>query len=161
MATRIATFAAGCFWGVELAFSETPGVVLTRVGYTGCEKSCTGATYEQVCNDETGCAEAVEVTYDPAKTTYEKLLEVFWRIHDPTTMDRQGPDVGSQYRSGIFYHDDAQKTAATNSRDAHQNKLGPKKSIVTEITKASQFFQAEDYHQQYLKKRGLKGGCHI
>lgn len=161
MATQKATFGAGCFWGVELAFSETAGVLSTRVGYTGCDTSCKNATYETVCNDETGCAEAVEVTFDPDTISYEKILEVFWRIHDPTTMDRQGPDVGSQYRSAIFYHDAAQKAAATASRDAHQKKLGPKKIIVTEITQATQFFAAEEYHQQYLKKRGLKGGCHI
>ncbi len=145
-----ATFAAGCFWGVEAAFRRVPGVVATRVGYTG--GSAEEPTYEQVCTGRTGHAEAVEVTYDPARVGYERLLEVFWAVHDPTQLNRQGPDVGTQYRSAIFYHGPAQAAAARASKDkllASGRVGGP---IVTEIEPAGPFYLAEDYHQQYFEK---------
>jgi peptide-methionine (S)-S-oxide reductase len=146
-----ATFAAGCFWGVEAAFRETPGVTATRVGYTG--GALENPTYQDVCSDRTGHAEAVEITYDPEQISYEKLLHVFWTNHDPTQLNRQGPDFGSQYRSAIFVHDDDQKEAALASRDALQ--AHTKKEIVTQIVPAETFYEAEDYHQRYLEKRGL------
>lgn len=153
-----ATFAAGCFWGVEAAFREVDGVISTRVGYTGGHAD--EPTYKQVCTGKTGHAEAAEVTYDPSKVSYEDLLNVFWNSHDPTQVNRQGPDVGEQYRSGIFYHNDAQKTAAESSRRNLNESGRYKKPIATEITAASTFWPAEDYHQQYLEKRGL-ASCHI
>ena len=146
-----ATFAAGCFWGVEAEFRKLEGVTQTRVGYTGGHTQ--NPTYRDVCSDTTGHAEAVEVTYDPAKISYERLLEVFWENHDPTTPNRQGPDVGSQYRSAVFHHSPEQERAAAASRAARAG--GYRRPIVTEITVASQFWPAEDYHQQYLEKRGL------
>jgi len=154
MPTKKATFAAGCFWHVQLSFSELPGVIKTVAGYTGGKTK--DPSYEDVCGHGTGHAEAVEVTYDPAKIKYEKLLDVFWENHDPTQVDRQGPDVGDQYRSAIFYHDDEQKMTATKSRDALQKKFGKGKIIATQIVKATTFYPAEDYHQDYLKKRGQK-----
>jgi peptide-methionine (S)-S-oxide reductase len=148
-----ATFAAGCFWQVEAAFRQVRGVIETRVGYTG--GTLENPTYEDVCRGSTGHAEAVEVVFDPARVGYEELLEVFWANHDPTTLNRQGPDVGTQYRSAIYVHDEAQAKAATASRDrlAASNELP--RPIVTEITPASDFYAAEDYHQRYLEKRGL------
>jgi peptide-methionine (S)-S-oxide reductase len=157
MKTELATFGAGCFWGVQLLFDETPGVISTRVGYTGGKMK--NPSYEDVCTDETGHAEAVEVTFDPSKVKYEKLLDIFWNNHNPTTMNRQGPDEGSQYRSAIFYHSDEQKNIAEKSREAAQKKWAPKK-VVTEIVKATMFYAAEEYHQKYLEKRGQKS-CHI
>jgi len=151
-----ATFAAGCFWGVEAAFRQIKGIKSTRVGYTG--GNMEAPTYEDVCADETGHAEAVEVTFDPNEVSYEKLLEVFWQNHNPTQMNRQGPDVGAQYRSAIFYHNGKQKELAMKSMKEEQKKHG--KKIVTEINPAEEFFKAEDYHQQYLEKRGLST-CHI
>ena len=148
-----ATFAAGCFWHVEAVFRQVPGVKATRVGYTG--GTYENPTYKDVCSDTTGHAEAVEVTYDPERVSYEDLLNVFWENHDPTTLNRQGPDFGSQYRSAIFVHDDEQKTAAIASRDELERSGRFKRPIVTEITPASEFYEAEDYHQQYLEKRGL------
>ena len=148
-----ATFAAGCFWGVEAAFRQLEGVSSTRVGYIG--GSLESPTYKDVCSDTTGHAEAVEVLFDPAKVGYRDLLEVFWSNHDPTTLNRQGPDVGSQYRSGIFFHTPEQEQAARASlaeADASGRFKGP---IVTEITPATEFWEAEEYHQQYLEKRGL------
>lgn len=147
-----ATFAAGCFWGVEAAFRRVEGVAATTVGYTGGHFD--NPTYEDVCSDRTGHAEAVEVIYDPARVSYEGLLEVFWGCHDPTQRNRQGPDVGSQYRSGIFYHDQRQKAAAESSKDKldRSGRLG--RPIATEIVPAATFWPAEDYHQQYLQKRG-------
>jgi peptide-methionine (S)-S-oxide reductase len=143
-----ATFAAGCFWGVEASFREIEGVVATKVGYTG---GTTGdPTYEQVCSDRTGHAEAVEVSFDPSLVSYDQLLSVFWSIHDPTTPNRQGWDLGSQYRSAIFVHDADQETAAIASRDAHQG--GLRRPIVTQIVPASRFYDAEDYHQRYFEK---------
>ncbi len=148
-----ATFAAGCFWGVEAAFRQLDGVSSTRVGYIG--GSLDHPTYKDVCSDTTGHAEAVEVVYDPATTSYEELLEVFWSNHDPTTLNRQGPDVGSQYRSGIFFHSPQQEAAARASVERHQASGRFGAPIVTEITPASEFWEAEEYHQQYLEKRGL------
>jgi len=150
-----AIFAAGCFWGVEEAFRNVDGVVSTAVGYTGGTKE--NPSYKDVCTGRTGHAEAVLVEFDPTQVSYVELLEVFWSIHDPTTLNRQGPDVGSQYRSAIFYHNDEQKASATASRDELQSSGKYKKDIVTQITLASTFYMAEDYHQQYLAKRGLTG----
>ena len=154
--TDKATFAAGCFWGVEAAFRQIKGVVSTQVGYTG--GKIDNPTYEDVCSDETGHAEAVEVTYDPSKVSYEALLDVFWKNHDPTQLNRQGPDVGTQYKSAIFYYNEKQKKAAEKSLKEKQKKY--KNKIVTEIKPASKFYRAEEYHQQYLEKRGLST-CHI
>ncbi|MBI4451274.1 peptide-methionine (S)-S-oxide reductase MsrA [Candidatus Woesearchaeota archaeon] len=148
-----ATFAAGCFWHVEDSFMHLKGVKSTRVGYTGgvAEKP----SYQLVCTGVTGHAEAVEVEYDPKIISYGDLLAVFWKIHDPTTQDRQGPDVGNQYRSAIFYHDEAQRKAAERSKQAEQKKH--KQAIVTQIVKASLFYPAEEYHQNYFEKHGLHG----
>lgn len=145
-----AAFAAGCFWGVEKIFVELPGVISTQVGYAG--GTSKNPTYEEVCTGRTGHAEAVEITYDPAKVSYEKLLLTFWQYHDPTTPNRQGPDVGSQYRSMIFYHDAGEKQAAEKSKE-HLERSGIfKNPIVTEIVPAGTFCRAEEYHQRYLKK---------
>ena len=148
-----ATFAAGCFWGVEAAFRQIEGVTATRVGYTGGDFK--NPTYKDVCSGTTGHAEAVEVEYDPSKVTYEELLKVFWENHDPTTLNRQGPDVGTQYRSAVFFLTPAQEAAAKASKEKLQRNGRYKKPIVTEINPASEFYPAEDYHQQYLEKRGL------
>lgn len=154
--TERATFAAGCFWGVEAAFRERNGVVSTSVGYTG--GSAKDPTYREVCSDRTGHAEAVEVVYDPARVSYEELLELFWSIHDPTTPNRQGPDIGSQYRSAVFTHTPEQQAAAVASRERARNNF--RRPIVTQVEPASPFYRAEEYHQQYLEKRGL-ASCHI
>ena len=148
-----ATFAAGCFWGVEAAFRQIEGVTATRVGYTGGDFK--NPTYKDVCSGTTGHAEAVEVEYDPSKVTYEELLEVFWENHDPTTLNRQGPDVGTQYRSAVFFLTPEQEAAAKASKEKLQRNGKYKRPIVTEINPASEFYPAEDYHQQYLEKRGL------
>jgi peptide-methionine (S)-S-oxide reductase len=153
-----ATFAAGCFWGVEATFRQLPGVTSTRVGYTGGNTS--NPSYKDVCTDGTGHAEAVEVEYEPATLSYEKLLEVFWDNHDPTQLNRQGPDHGSQYRSGIFYHTPEQKAEAEASKEKLEQSHRFSKPIVTQIVPAAAFFEAEAYHQQYLEKRGL-AHCHI
>jgi peptide-methionine (S)-S-oxide reductase len=153
-----ATFAAGCFWGVEAAFSKVRGVVSTEVGYTGGHLK--NPTYGEVCSGSTGHAEAVQVQFDPSQVSYEQLLEVFWAIHDPTALNRQGPDVGTQYRSVIFYHNEEQRTAAVASREKLGKRGRHKNPIVTEIRPASEFFRAEEYHQRYLEKRG-PSGCHI
>ncbi len=145
-----ATFAAGCFWGVEAAFRQVDGVLATSVGYTG--GHVPDPSYERVCRGRTGHAEAVEVWFDPAQVSYRQLLEVFWRIHNPTSRNRQGFDFGSQYRSAIFYHDAAQQEAAIASRDAEQRSR--RRQIVTQITAASAFYQAEEYHQCYMEKHG-------
>lgn len=149
-----AIFAAGCFWGVEEAFRNIKGVVSTRVGYTGGKKQ--SPTYEDVCTDKTGHAEAVEVEYDPSVVSYQELLSTFWDIHDPTTLNRQGPDVGTQYRSSIFYGDEGQKDAAIASKNKLERSGKYKKKIVTEILPVSQFYPAEDYHQKYYMKHGVK-----
>ncbi|MCC7565510.1 MAG: peptide-methionine (S)-S-oxide reductase MsrA [Methanomicrobiaceae archaeon] len=147
-----ATFAAGCFWGVEAAFRKVRGVIATTVGYTG------GATenprYEDVCTGQTGHAEAVEVVYDPSIVSYDELLQVFWKIHNPTTKNRQGLDIGSQYRSAIFYHNEEQKAAAEASKERLRRSGRYRREIVTEIVPASAFYRAEEYHQQYLEKLG-------
>jgi peptide methionine sulfoxide reductase msrA/msrB len=157
--TQVATFAAGCFWGVESAFRTVPGVLKTTAGYTGGHAK--NPTYEQVCSHTTGHAEAVEVEFDPSRISYEKVLESFWAIHDPTTVNRQGPDVGDQYRSAIFFYSPQQEKEAR----ALKEKLGKsgkfKRPIVTEITPAKEFYKAEDYHQQYFEKRGMKAQCHL
>ena len=155
--TEIATFAAGCFWGVEATFRKLKGVVSTRVGYIGGHMK--NPAYEDVCTDETGHAEAVEVTYDPSKVSYEKLLDVFWQNHNPTEVNRQGPDIGTQYRSGIFYHNHEQKVAAIKSKEKLEKSGKYKNPVATEITQATKFYQAEDYHQQYLEKKGMNV-CH-
>jgi peptide-methionine (S)-S-oxide reductase len=151
--TEKALFAAGCFWGVEAAFRRVDGVVATTVGYSG--GATQSPTYEQVCSGRTGHAEAVEVIYDPSRVTYDELLEVFWESHDPTTLNRQGPDVGEQYRSAIFFLNPRQETAARESKEALNAASRFKRPIVTEITAASTFWPAEDYHQQYFEKRGI------
>ena len=148
-----ATFAAGCFWGIEAAFRQVKGVLSTAVGYTG--GTTENPTYREVCTDKTGHAEAVLVEFDPSVVSYNELLDVFWSIHDPTTLNRQGPDFGSQYRSAIFYHNEEQKAAAVASKERLEKSGKYKNSIVTEITPASEFYMAEEYHQQYLEKRGL------
>lgn len=148
-----ATFGAGCFWGVEAAFRQVKGVSSTVVGYLG--GTLKNPTYKDVCTGKTGHAEVVQVEYDPALVSYDELLKVFWENHDPTSLNRQGPDVGSQYRSAIFYHTPEQKVAAAESKQKLQESGKFKNSIVTEITPASAFYIAEDYHQQYLEKRGL------
>ena len=152
-----ATFAAGCFWGVEAAFSQVGAVISITVGYTG--GTTENPTYSQVCSGATGHAEAVEVIYDPSKISYEQLLEVFWNIHDPTTYNRQGPDVGAQYRSAIFYHTPEQLAEAKNSIEKLERSGRFEGSIVTEIKPAAKFYPAEEYHQQYLKKHG-QISCH-
>lgn len=154
--TQKATFAAGCFWGVEVAFAKIDGVVSTSVGYTGGKTK--NPTYGQVCTDTTGHAEAVEISFDPVKVSYQQLLDIFWNCHDPTQINGQGPDEGTQYRSTIFYHSKAQQQEAEKSKQEWQQKLS--KPIVTEITKASTFYLAEEYHQQYFKKnKGVM--CHV
>ena len=152
-----ATFAAGCFWGVEATFRSVPGVTATRVGYTG--GGLANPSYRDVCTDRTGHAEAVEVTYDPGRVRYEDLLTIFWENHDPTTLNRQGPDVGTQYRSAVFYHNPEQEAAARASKAQRERSGAYKRPIVTQIVPAADFWQAEDYHQQYLEKRGL-AHCH-
>ena len=147
-----ATFAAGCFWGVEAAFREVKGVRATEVGYTG--GTTENPSYEDVCTGATGHAEAVRVDYDPARVSYEELLAVFWAIHDPTQRDRQGPDVGTQYRSAIFVHDAAQEEAARASREALETSGRHARPVVTEIVPAGPFWRAEEYHQRYFEKRG-------
>jgi len=153
-----ATFGGGCFWGVEVAFRQIPGVTATQVGYMG--GSLKNPTYKDVCTDRTGHAEVVEVTYDPAKVSYEDVLKVFWTCHDPTQMNRQGPDVGTQYRSAIFYHTAEQQAAAQASKQELERAGAFKRPIVTAIVPATEFWRAEEYHQQYLQKRGL-ASCHI
>jgi peptide-methionine (S)-S-oxide reductase len=153
-----ATFAAGCFWGVEATFRALPGVTATRVGYTGGQRA--NPTYDDVCTDRTGHAEAVEVEYDTAGISYEKLLDVFWENHDPTQINRQGPDWGTQYRTAIFFHSPEQEAAAKASKEKLEKSGRFRKPIATQIVPAVTFYPAEDYHQQYLEKRGL-ASCHI
>lgn len=153
-----ATFGAGCFWGVEAAFRKTPGVVTTRVGYLG--GTLVNPTYQDVCSGNTGHAEVVEVTYHPEQVTYDELLAVFWDNHNPTTRNRQGPDIGTQYRSAIFFHTPEQQDAALASKARLDASGRYKNPVVTEITPATEFYMAEDYHQQYLEKRG-RASCHI
>jgi peptide-methionine (S)-S-oxide reductase len=150
---EVATFGAGCFWGVEETFRKIPGVKNTVVGYMG--GTTENPTYEEVCTDKTGHAEVVQVEYDPAEVSYEELLDVFWNSHNPTTLNRQGPDVGTQYRSVIFYHTPEQKRVAEASKEKMDRSGKWKDPIVTEITPASTFYRSEEYHQRYLQKRGL------
>lgn len=154
--TEKAIFAAGCFWGVEESFVRIPGVLKTQVGYTGGKVD--HPDYRAVCGGGTGHAEAVEVEFDPDKVSFRRLVDAFWDLHDPTTLNRQGPDVGTQYRSAVYYLDEAQRREAEASKAAAASKI--KKPIVTEITPASGFWRAEEYHQRYLAKRGLPG-CHL
>lgn len=153
---KMAAFGAGCFWGVEETFRTTKGVVSTAVGYMGGHKE--NPNYEDVCSGKTGHAETVEIVYDSLLINYKELLNIFWKIHNPTTINRQGPDIGEQYRSVIFYYDKEQENIARDSKDALQRSSLYKQDIVTEILPASdfKFYIAEDYHQQYLKKRGQK-----
>jgi peptide-methionine (S)-S-oxide reductase len=153
-----ATFAAGCFWGVEATFRQIPGVKSTRVGYIGGHTE--NPTYKDVCSDHTGHAEAVEVEFDPAVARYDELLKTFWENHDPTQLNRQGPDWGSQYRSAIYFHTPEQEAAAHASKDALEKAHRYSKPIVTQIVPAVTFYPAEEYHQQYLEKRGL-ASCHV
>jgi peptide-methionine (S)-S-oxide reductase len=153
-----AIFAAGCFWGIESAFRQVEGVLEATVGYTG--GTTENPTYEQVCTGRTGHAEAVEVTFDPQRISYEQLLDVFWKIHDPTQLNRQGPDTGTQYRSAVFYLDDSQREAAEASKTRLAESGSFPRPIVTEITQASAFYPAEEYHQRYLEKRGVRQ-CHF
>jgi peptide-methionine (S)-S-oxide reductase len=153
MAMSKASFAAGCFWGVEAAFRQVPGVLATAVGYEG--GTTENPTYEEVCRKNTGHAETVEVDFDPAKVSYGQLLDVFWENHDPTTLNRQGPDVGEQYRSAVFFHDAEQEREARASKEKLEKSGRYRRPVVTEITPATKFWKAEDYHQQYLEKRGL------
>jgi len=152
-----AIFAAGCFWGVESAFMDIPGVKLAPCGYIG--GTTENPTYQEVCHSDTGHAEAVEVEFDPAKVTFSQLTDAFWKMHDPTTMNRQGPDVGSQYRSAIFYLNEEQRLVAEASKARAQENFD--RPIVTEITEAPTFWTAEEYHQMYFAKRGIAPACHI
>jgi len=153
-----ATFGAGCFWGVEEEFRRTPGVTETAVGYMGGHLE--NPSYQAVCTDRTGHAEVVQVQFDPSQIDYERLLEIFWELHDPTTLNRQGPDVGTQYRSAVFYHDEAQQAAAARLKERLQASGRFRRPIVTEITPASTFWRAEEYHQKYIQKNG-GASCHL
>jgi len=155
---EIATFGAGCFWGVEESFRQIPGVLDTSVGYLG--GLTQNPTYQDVCSDETGHAEVVQITYDPARVSYDQLVDAFWEAHDPTTLNRQGPDMGTQYRSAIFFHSAEQERLARASKEKMESSGKFRRPIVTEITPASTFYRAEEYHQKYLAKRGLSH-CHI
>lgn len=159
MKTRVATFGAGCFWGVEALFRKVPGVSEAFSGYTG--GTLVNPTYEDVCKSDTGHAEAVEVTYDADVVSYERLLEVFWNNHNPTTPNQQRPDYGSQYRSVIFYHDDEQKQLAEVSKVALEQSGKWPKPIVTEIVPSETFYKAEEYHQRYFEKQGIEPNCHL
>ena len=153
--TEKAIFGAGCFWGVEAAFRKVKGVISTAVGYSG--GSFKNPTYEDVCTDQTGHAEVVEVQYDPEKLSYDELLDLFWSVHDPTTPNRQGPDFGTQYRSGIFYYTPQQKDQAEAAKEKLQKSGRFQRPIVTEIKPASEFYRAEEYHQRYFEKHGMAG----
>lgn len=159
MNLKQATFAGGCFWGVETAFRKVPGVVSTEVGYTGGKTK--NPTYRQVCTHTTGHAESVLVTYDATKLSYPELLDAFWTCHDPTTVDRQGPDVGDSYRSAIFYHNAEQEAQARASMKEVEGSHVFRDPIVTQIVPAATFYSAEDYHQQYFEKAGMSESCHV
>ena len=158
MSTEKASFGAGCFWGVEVVFRMIDGVTNATVGYAG--GTTENPTYEDICTDRTGHAEVVQVVFDPARVSYGKILEEFWKNHDPTTLNRQGPDVGSQYRSVIFFHSAEQEAAARASKEELERSGRYSKPIVTEISPAPTFYPAEDYHQRYLEKR-CKANCKI
>lgn len=155
---EMATFGAGCFWGIEAAFRKVPGVLDAVVGYSGGQTQ--NPTYREVCTDTTGHAEVVQVTFDPEKVNYDQLLNVFWSIHDPTQVNRQGPDFGKQYRTAIFFHSPEQEVAAKKSKQALEASGKLRRPIATEITPAGPFWRAEEYHQRYLEKRGA-ASCHI
>ena len=155
---EIATFGAGCFWGIEAAFRRVPGVLDATVGYSGGRTE--NPSYQDVCTDTTGHAEVVRVTFDPEKLSYDQLLNVFWTIHDPTQVNRQGPDYGKQYRTAIFFHSPEQEAAAKKSMQALEASGKLRRPVATEITPAGTFWRAEEYHQRYLEKRG-KSSCHI
>jgi peptide-methionine (S)-S-oxide reductase len=154
-----AIFAAGCFWGVEANFRKVEGVISTRVGYIG--GNFTEPTYKDVCSHKTGHAEAIEIIFDPSKVSFDELLEVFWSIHDPTTLNRQGPDIGTQYRSAIFYLNSEQEKKALNSKNKLETSKRFKRPIVTQIVSASEFWEAEEYHQQYVEKRNNQYMTHL
>jgi peptide-methionine (S)-S-oxide reductase len=156
--SEIATFGAGCFWGIEANFQRIPGVITAESGYSGGHVA--NPTYKDVCTDETGHAEVVQVTFDPEKVSYEKLLDAFWQMHDPTQVNRQGPDYGSQYRSAIFFHSPEQEASAKKSKAALEASGKLRRPVATEITAAGTFWRAEEYHQKYLEKRGATS-CHI
>jgi peptide-methionine (S)-S-oxide reductase len=156
---QTATFGAGCFWGVESNLRQIPGVVDASVGYLG--GTLENPTYEDVCTDRTGHAEVVQLTYDPSRVTYDQLLDAFWKLHDPTQLNRQGPDHGTQYRSAIFFHTPEQEASAKRSKERLEASGRYKRPVVTEITAASTFYPAEDYHQRYFEKRGIAPTCHI
>jgi len=155
---EIATFGAGCFWGIEAEFRKVPGVLDAAVGYSGGKTE--NPTYRDVCTDTTGHAEVVQVTFDPQKISYDQLLNIFWTIHDPTQVNRQGPDYGNQYRTAIFFHSSEQEAAAKKSKQALEASGKLRRPIATEITAAGPFWRAEEYHQRYLEKRGA-ASCHI
>ena len=155
---EIATFGAGCFWGIEAAFRRVPGVLDAVVGYSGGRTE--NPSYQEVCTDTTGHAEVVQVTFDPEKVSYDQLLDVFWTIHDPTQVNRQGPDYGNQYRTAIFFHSPEQEAAAKKSKQALEASGKLRRPVATEITPAGPFWRAEEYHQRYLEKRGA-ASCHI
>ena len=155
---EIATFGAGCFWGIEAAFRRVPGVLDAAVGYSGGKTQ--NPSYQEVCTDTTGHAEVVQVTFDPEKLSYDQLLNVFWTIHDPTQVNRQGPDYGAQYRTAIFFHSPEQEAAAKKSKQALEASGKLRRPVATEITPAGPFWRAEEYHQRYLEKRGA-ASCHI
>jgi peptide-methionine (S)-S-oxide reductase len=155
---ELATFGAGCFWGVEAAFRRVPGVIDAVVGYSGGRTA--KPTYRDVCSDDTGHAEVVQVTFDPEKVSYPQLLDVFWTVHDPTQVNRQGPDYGTQYRTAIFFHSPEQEAAAKKAKQELQASGKFRAPIATEITPAGTFWRAEEYHQRYLEKRGA-ASCHI
>jgi len=158
MKTEKATFGAGCFWGIEAAFRKVPGVVDAAVGYSG--GTLDNPTYRDVCTGQTGHAEVVEISFDPTQVSYDQLLDLFWQLHDPTTLNRQGPDVGSQYRSAIFFHTPEQETAANVSRETIGSSGRFRGKVVTEVTPASIFYRAEEYHQRYMEKGG-QSSCAI
>lgn len=156
---KVAVFGAGCFWGVESAFRAVEGVVDVAVGYAG--GTVPKPAYRQVCTGRTGHAEVVQVEYDPARVTFERLLEVFWQIHDPTTLNRQGPDVGTQYRSIIFYSDEHERKAAEESKRRLDESGKLRRPVVTQIVPAAEFYRAEEYHQRYYERMGIAPTCHI
>ncbi|HWY06760.1 MAG TPA: peptide-methionine (S)-S-oxide reductase MsrA [Candidatus Acidoferrales bacterium] len=155
---ELATFGAGCFWGIETAFRRVPGVLDAAVGYSGGHTQ--NPNYREVCTDTTGHAEVVQVTFDPEKVSYDQLLDVFWTIHDPTQVNRQGPDYGAQYRTAIFFHSPEQEAVAKRSKQALEASGKLRRPVATEVTPAGPFWRAEEYHQRYLEKRGA-ASCHI
>jgi len=158
-ATKTATFGAGCFWGIEAAFNRLDGVLSATSGYMG--GWVKNPTYQTVCSDETGHAEVVKVEYDPARVSFERLLDLLWQIHDPTTLNRQGPDVGTQYRSVIFYNDEHEKAVAEASKKRLEESGRMRRPIVTQIVPAGEFYRAEEYHQRYYERMGLEPHCGI